>query len=144
MWNRGLELLVGKTIERAYIGMDKTLLVFDLAGGERMRFYTEGDCCSKSWIEHMSNVDSLAGGKVTEATDIEMGDVTDSYEKGEAPDDQVLSYGVELTIEGRPPFKLEYRNASNGYYGGSIEVLKESKWNREYFEAPLTELKEDF
>lgn len=137
MWNRGLEKLVGKTIERVLISDDKTNLGFELIDNERMGFYTDGYCCSESWIEHVSNVDSLIGGKVTAANEIEMGDVSDTYSKENPPPQEVVqAYGVEVWIEGRPPFKLEFRNASNGYYGGSIEHSDRIEWD---CLKPLTE-----
>lgn len=141
MWGRGLEILKGKSIRRALISADHTTLAFELADGERQAFYTDGDCCSESWIEHVSNADNLAGSTVTGAEEIEIGDVTASYEGKEAPPQEyVQAYGVKVQLEGRPSFELEFRNASNGYYGGSIEAtsLDDKQW------AALAELREDF
>jgi hypothetical protein len=140
-WRGGLELLAGKTIERVYIGEGDTVLAFQLVGGERAAFYTDGDCCSESWIESVENVSSLIGGKVVGAREIEMGDVSDTYDADDPPpQESVQAYSVEVDVEGRPPFKLEFRNASNGYYGGSLEPLDVSKvkW------AELDPLAEDF
>jgi hypothetical protein len=138
-YGKGLELLVGKTIERVLISSNKMELGFELTGGERMAFYTDGDCCSQSWIEAVENVDSLIGGKVTGANEIDMGDVTDTYDEADPPPQEfVQAYGVEVSVEGRPTFKLEFRNASNGYYGGSLRKAKHVKWE------DLTLLSADF
>ncbi len=160
-------MLVGRTIRKVLIGEEKTVLAFELAPEacdqkhedcvehpelglacavargqvDRMAFYTDGDCCSQSWIEHLQNADSLIGATVTSAEDIEMGDVSDTYgPDNEAPQEHVQAYGVKVHALGRPPLEFEFRNASNGYYGGSIEhtTLDDKRW------AALSELREDF
>ena len=108
--------LIGKKILAAYLSEDKTILGFELEGGERLAYFTEGECCSRSWIEHFSNEEYLAGAVVSGVQDIDIPDVSELTEDGE----YTVRYGVKVLLEGRPAFEFEFRNLSNGYYGGQI------------------------
>lgn len=119
--------LIGKKIVAAYMSSDKTTLGFILEGGERLSYVTEGDCCSYSWIEHFSNSEYLAGSKVLGVQEIDVPGVV------EHPDHECLQcYGVKVVLEGRPAFEFEYRNSSNGYYGGYISKsdIREEEWRK--------------
>lgn len=111
--------LIGKKIVAAYLSSDKTYLGFEIEGGERLLYFTDGDCCSYSWIEYVNNSEYLAGSRVVDVQDIDVPGI------GDRSDDECIQcYGVKVVLEGRPAFELEYRNSSNGYYGGSIERAK--------------------
>ena len=79
-------------------------------------YYAKGDCCSDSWIEHIDNPDSIIGQIITEIVDSE----------GVPKEDEDLSkfdclqvYKTTLKTE-KTTFDIEYRNNSNGYYGGYL------------------------
>ena len=120
--------LIGKKIVAAYLNSEKTQIGFDLEGGERLLYETTGDCCSYSWIEDVSNEEYLAGARVVDVQDVHV----EGIGVAESGDDYIQCYGVTVVLEGRPAFLLEYRNSSNGYYGGSIERAKvvEEEWRK--------------
>ena len=122
--------LIGKKIVNAYLSADKTYLGFILEGGERLAYYTEGDCCSHSWIEYFSNSEYLAGALVLDVQDIDGVEGSSDYTSSD--DDCIQCYGVKVILEGRPAFELEYRNASNGYYGGSLDktTMTDEQWKK--------------
>ncbi len=121
--NVKLDDLVGRRIHEVRINDDKTVIAFETCDG-RAAFYTEGDCCSNSWIEHVQNAENLAGAIVLSVDHIDMPN-PDDQSQGE----YVQAYGLKIGlgngigngIGARHPFELEYRNASNGYYGGWIQ-----------------------
>lgn len=78
----------------------------------------DADCCSETWIE---NVELPALGfpcRVVGVSDLEMPDSRPS-EEGE-PQEHIEFYGLKfVTTHG--DLVIDFRNASNGYYGGSLE-----------------------
>lgn len=82
--------------------------------GETFDFYCYGDCCSTSWIENVTGLDSLIGGTVLEISCSDSEDVTRTDDEHEYKDIYTIK-----TEKGR--FDIEFRNSSNGYYGGAIE-----------------------
>ena len=77
-------------------------------------FYVEGDCCSHSWIEHFSVPNDLEGATILEVTELHLGaeDNVDGHE-------YLQSYETCFRTN-RGDITLEYRNSSNGYYGGYL------------------------
>jgi len=109
---------------------DKDYISFVLGNDEVVTFYTDGDCCSESWIEHFSDIKNVIDSKILEITETDMGELAH-------PDHECLSlYGVKFkTSKGYAD--LEFRNSSNGYYGGSLENISSTL-------AGFNEIKEDF
>lgn len=127
-----MEELIGKIIQEICISSDKTVITFKTDQGP-ISYETYGDCCSHSWIEHFENPESLIGGRVESVESVDM----DSWWAGEEDyGDHIKQYGVRLCVAGRSPALLEYRNSSNGYYGGAL-VLSES-------DAATRQVAEDF
>lgn len=113
--------LIGKTIAALQLTTDKKALRFVLADGAEVVARADGDCCSDTWIEHISLPAGGFPATVLEAADIEMPDL------GEMPDREVVAYyGFELKTD-KGHMVLDYRNDSNGYYGGNLS------WPGEYF-----------
>lgn len=108
-------VLIGKTVTAIYISMDKEALRFDVEGGDPIIARTEGDCCSYSWVESLDFPEQILGSPVLSVDDIEMPDL------GDLPDHDVMSYyGCKITTA-RGCCVIDYRNDSNGYYGGWID-----------------------
>jgi hypothetical protein len=99
---------------------------------ERRSFVTEGACCSSSWIEHLEGVDNILGHLVIAVEDVEIDKVLPTNRRGYDIDEHgeehesLQLYGVKITTDVGTAL-LEFRNSSNGYYGGSIS----------YTEAPV-------
>jgi len=114
-----MQNLVGRKVSALSISDDQTTLVVTHDAGEA-RYFTDGDCCSETWIADIVGVDRLLGQTVLAVEDVAM----ESVEDGRTRQDYDQFYGIKLTTTGGC-VDLIYRNSSNGYYGGSLERLKD-------------------
>jgi hypothetical protein len=114
-----LEKLIGKTVTGLRISEEKQFLTFETTSGE-FGYYTDGDCCSISWIEHFEGVENLIGKAILK---IEEKDI--SARPDPDPEDHgcLQIYGFEFTTE-KGTALLDFRNDSNGYYGGNLISAK--------------------
>lgn len=87
-------------------------LVFTFQDGATATFTAEGDCCSRSWIEHLTVPPDIAGTAVTHVGENDMGerDTDDGY--------GLLRLYQTTFRTPKGDIVVEYRNESNGYYGG--------------------------
>ncbi len=107
--------LIGKVITAIYIASDKEAIRFDVEDGAPIVARTQGDCCSSSWVESLDFPEQVLGSPVLSVEDIEMPDL------GDLPGRDVMSYyGCKITTA-RGCCVIDYRNESNGYYGGWID-----------------------
>ena len=106
--------LIGKTITGFELTNDRKAMRFLVVDGEPIVAMCDADCCSETWVEHISLPARGFPALVMEAGDIEMPDL------GDMPDrDVVAYYGFHLkTAKG--DMVIDYRNDSNGYYGGDL------------------------
>ncbi len=112
--------LVGKTIQGVQLTADKRALRFKLDDGTEVVARCDGDCCSSTWVEHISLPALGFPALVTEAEDVPMPDL------GTPPEFECLAYyGFQVTTD-KGHMVIDYRNESNGYYGGSLS------WPGEY------------
>lgn len=112
----GLGRMVGETIIKCSMTEDQ--LIFDTYEGERIIYETEGDCCSETWIEHLTVPDLRDGAQVVAVSESEtVEDPNDEH------DDLVQVYHIAfVTMVGE--VIVEFRNGSNGYYGGSLRLVQ--------------------
>jgi hypothetical protein len=105
--------LAGKRLAGVGVSEDKDRLIFHLSDGRTLTYTAEGDCCSSSWIEHLTVPSYIAGAEVTAWAEQDMGET-------EAEDDTIRVYQTSFaTAKGE--IIVEYRNSSNGYYGGWLQ-----------------------
>lgn len=107
------EALVGKTVERL-TRREKDLFRFHLTDGTAVTWEAVGDCCSHSWVEHVSGVAFLIGGTVRAVESTNIGE--ESNEEHEC----LQKYSYKITTD-KGVCEFELRNSSNGYYGGSLD-----------------------
>lgn len=106
-------ILVGKTILSVEIAKDKMAIKFNTNAGEIIA-KTDGDCCSHSWIEE---VELPALGFPALCLSYEnMNFVKPSKE---FDGDHIQFYGCKI-ITDKGEIIIDYRNSSNGYYGGNL------------------------
>ena len=105
-------ILIGKTIKEMKIAEDKEALLFITSDGEVIAKVC-GDCCSQSWIENVELPVNGFPATVKCAEEIPMPDL------GNGDADLRQYYGYKLTTD-KGDIVIDYRNDSNGYYGGSI------------------------
>jgi hypothetical protein len=113
--------LVGKKILAVYLAEDGEAIRFDVEGGDPVVARVDADCCSHTWIEYIETPEHLLG-TVQKVENIDL----DKTEENTADGEYIQFYGCKITTE-RGSSLLDYRNSSNGYYGGSLV------WPGEYF-----------
>ena len=115
-----MNVLIGKTITGLKIAEDKTALLFNTDNGD-IKVRCDADCCSFTWVEHIEMPALGLPAKVINAENLEMPDL------GDMPDcDVVAYYGFKITTD-KGEIVIDYRNDSNGYYGGSL------CWHNDYY-----------
>lgn len=84
-------------------------------------FDTDADCCSETWFADILNPQALLskGAIITAAIELNLPD--DDHSRSRQEYDCV--YGSRLTTADGD-CDIVYRNSSNGYYGGSADLLK--------------------
>lgn len=106
--------LVGKMITAIYLAEDMKAIKFDVLDGDPIIAKCDGDCCSDTWVENIENPSAAIGSVVTVAADIDMPDL------GNMPDRDVVAYYGFKIETAKGTCVIDYRNDSNGYYGGSL------------------------
>lgn len=111
--------LIGKVIKGIKIDPEGQSLEMEFTDETVALFDVEGDCCSHSWIESIDNEELR--GAITNVQNIEMPDLGDIDGKRYQGVDHVRYYGLKITTD-QGHCVIDYRNDSNGYYGGSIRL----------------------
>ncbi len=111
-------ILVGKTITGIMLAEDKEAILFQTTDGDIVA-RCGADCCSHTWIENIELPTSGFPAIVLSAQDIEMPDL------GNGDAECIQYYGFKITTE-KGDIVIDYRNESNGYYGGNLS------WPGEY------------
>lgn len=111
----GLRALIGRSIVRVYRDAGRTDIALLLDDDHVLCADPEGDCCSRSWVEHISGVGDLIDATVIA---IHENPETESPESNRDHEDVTILYGLTLVTAARHRVDIEYRNNSNGYYGG--------------------------
>lgn len=111
--------LLGKIVKKVFIS----------PSGDYIRFVTNvddvfalgsGDCCSVSWINNITGIHNLIGQMVVEIRVkneglIEKPNTTDN-------DQEEMSYYALTLITEKGFCDIEFRNSSNGCYGGDLAL----------------------
>lgn len=129
-----LKDLIGRKVNKIFINKD--FLMFETDKGDLIYAVT-GDCCSSSYFYDFYGVKALLkNGPVTEVKTVELLPSDVACTNGDSSD-VVQVYGYQITTEcehyGERTSVFSFRNSSNGYYGGSINLaypLNEEQWDR--------------
>lgn len=108
--------LVGKTITDMKIAEDRQAMLFVTDAGDCV-CNTDADCCSYTWIEHVELPALGFPAKVLSVEDIQMPEGAVSEFRKDT--DSVSYYGCKIATD-RGEIVIDFRNDSNGYYGGSL------------------------
>lgn len=106
--------LIGKTIVSVKIADDKEAMLFVADSGENLIVRVDADCCSNTWIESVEMPALGLPFKILACEGLDM-----NREPEEIDYDYIQFYGAKITTD-KGDMVLDYRNSSNGYYGGSI------------------------
>ncbi len=119
-----LKDLIGKSVEKIFI--NNKYLKFVTDGGEFI-YKVSGDCCSSSFFYDFYGVKNILGKRVKEVKEVKLmpGDV---LVKNEGNYELTQVYGYQIFNDrdeyGEPTTSVfSFRNESNGYYGGSIQLV---------------------
>jgi len=96
------------------IAENKESIKFIFTDGTIFTYSTYGDCCSATWIEHVTIPPDIAGTKITGIKDDYP---VESWSEGW---EEIQKYQTAFQTP-RGEIIVEYRNSSNGYYGGWLE-----------------------
>ena len=114
--------LQNKTITGIEIAADQKAMRFLVVGGEPIIAKADGDCCSSTWIEHVELPALGFPATVLSVEDIPLpGSVDD-----DANYECLAVYGLKISTD-KGDIVIDYRNSSNGYYGGDLS------WPDDYF-----------
>jgi hypothetical protein len=113
-----LEKLVGRTVLQVLTNPERDEFRFVTDEGN-LDYYCYGDCCSESWVNHIADIDLLIGQKVLEIEEFDMFKMLNVEPEATRQDvDEVLFHRIQTP---KGVCVIEFRNSSNGYYGGSFE-----------------------
>ncbi len=113
-----LDDMVGKKVVALLVSANHEALYFVTEGGRVFAWVTEGDCCSRSWFTDIDGVWALLGETIFKATEVDMPEADSRFD---TEDDYIQVYGYKLETTGGF-VDVIFRNASNGYYGGWMDV----------------------
>lgn len=106
-------LLIGKTITTFKIADDRKALLFVTAEGENLIAKADADCCSETWIESVELPALGTPFTISAIEDLELNVGQDTR------DGELAFYGAKIVTD-KGDLVIDYRNESNGYYGGSM------------------------
>jgi hypothetical protein len=117
----------GRMVTKLEVGDDGNYLRFTFDDHRVAEFVAYGDCCSHTWVNDLNGVDALLGYLIVSCVTKEM-DKPDEDED-EDDGDVVQHYGYTITTQ-KGYFDLLFRTSSNGYYGGSLDLVddEENSW----------------
>lgn len=116
-----LTRLKDRPLKTAEVQNNKERLALTFEDGSVQAFDAHGDCCSHSWIEHLESPWDIEGALIT---GIEESDgVRDSLDNVcvDGEHYECLKFYRTIFHTTKGDIVVEYRNSSNGYYGGSLD-----------------------
>lgn len=123
MYSTDYTKLVGQKIMSHKLCPDGTYLYLYLENGSRVHFDPEGDCCSYSWIESIDDPTVLKG-EILSIENIDMPDLGNIGTSKKSQVEEIQYYGLKIkTTNGISV--IDFRNSSNGYYGGWLNLIWE-------------------
>jgi hypothetical protein len=118
--------ILNRPLKAVRLSSDKEKFILEFEDGTSKEYGVAGGCCSHSWIEHLEL--PPMGTKGAQITAVEDGDgvawdghVCDKevdYSRACGHDHLQVYQTIFRTTNG--DIRLEYRNDSNGYYGGYL------------------------
>ncbi|SRR5712692_8139397 len=118
--------MLNKPLRSVHLSWDKARVFFTFEDNSSRAFGVEGDCCSCSWIEHLTLPEKLREAIITSVFESN-GEPWDGHLCVEDATERMNGCGHDMLQVYHHTFRttvgdivLEYRNDSNGYYGGYL------------------------
>ncbi len=107
-------ILIGKKITQIKIADDKEAILFICEDGD-VKARCDAECCSHTWIEHIELPALGFPALVVAVDDLDLPGSDDNHQEYEC----LQVYGLKITTD-KGDLIIDYRNSSNGYYGGDL------------------------
>ncbi len=113
------ENMYNRPLREVTLSGDKGAVTFRFADGGERSFDVYGDCCSHSWVEHLQMPTDVNGANILQVIDSDV--ITQDHDAHDEENggDSIQVYNTIFRTD-RGDIVLEYRNSSNGCYGGSL------------------------
>lgn len=116
-----MKRLLNEKIDYVLIDSNSELLIFK-TNNNTFLYQVEAECCSETWIESISNVNNLIGEMVLSVERKQFNNLYIEIAKSEDERECLEIFGYTIkTMKGYTD--IEFRNESNGYYGGDVRYL---------------------
>ena len=115
-YSQGLTAFVDRQITGVWTNSDGRDVAFTFDDGSTIYADPEGDCCSHSWVEHVSGVAAAEGATIVSVD--ERPELDSQKNVDDSGYDCLALYGISLITAHGERIDIDYRNESNGYYGG--------------------------
>ncbi len=139
-----LERLIGTKVKRIFLNENN--LKFETDKGN-FNFRVSGDCCSTSVFYDFFGVKKLlAGNQIVSVKGVDLHPTDIETVNGEEKDkksyqESISVYGYQIftndPLLGEVTSVFSFRNYSNGYYGGSLEIDEDKEVSPEIFNDVL-------
>jgi hypothetical protein len=147
-WNaQAMRRMIGATVTK--IEIDKGIEHFLRFTTDKGIFvyHADAECCSETWFYHLLGVDCLLNHKIVAVEDTEPDD-SNINDDGKSRQEWDEIYGIKITSD-VGYMDIEFRNSSNGYYGGDLEYIENppGRFTDEYWLDSLalfTDVKTDY
>lgn len=134
-----LDKFVGAMILSIWIDSERQYLLIKTNRGD-YNFNAVGDCCSRSWFEHITGICNVIGAIVLDIPELRPEEISRENIK---EFDVLQNYQTKLKTN-RGELFIEFRNESNGYYGGWLS-FESDQYNDPIEEIPeVKELLKDY
>lgn len=97
------------------LAADKEAILFVTDAGDELIAKVDADCCSHTWVESIEMPALGLPFTISAVEDLDMGKEPLSDDNFEC----LQFYGAKIVTD-KGDLIIDYRNESNGYYGGSI------------------------
>lgn len=134
-----------RKIEKALVGRKILGVQIDAVSQEFFRFDTDegavvlkahGECCSQTWFADLINASDLVGYVITSVEFVDLPPPSKADKRSRSEVDEI--YGLKIfTTRGIHAY-LIFRNSSNGYYGGWVNLATPAQWAKVKW-TPVTE-----
>lgn len=110
-------ILIGKVITDVKVSDDKCSLIVSIKDEAPIVANVYAECCSETWIESVELPALGFPAEVITVQDLDMPPVPD---QAEDTYEYLQIYGFKIVTD-RGEVVVDFRNESNGYYGGSLD-----------------------
>lgn len=112
--------VLGRVLKNIAVAQDRQRVVFSFDDNHGdVSYIAEGECCSQSWIEHIEQPPDVSGATIMYVRELAKENLPNGTQGYAGAGDSVTKYQTVFRTD-RGDVVLEYRNDSNGYYGGEL------------------------